>query len=384
MRLPKPFLLKKLQSFALRAPIDDPVHTSFGVMTDRPAVLIRAENEDGIVGWGEVWCNFPGCGAEHRAKLIETEIAPRLVGRIIQHPREAFLDLSTELKILVNQSAEIGPISQALAGTDIALWDIASQLADQPLWKFLGGDSNEISVYASGIGPNNPAIVAKSKLEEGYREFKLKVGFNDNLDIKNLRSLRNTIGYENNLMVDVNQAWGFSEALHKIDAMSQFSLRWIEEPIPVDESIKNWKMLSDSSPSPLAGGENIIGEEEFRRVIEARIFNYLQPDIGKWGGISLCTSVAKNVLESGMTYCPHWMGGGLGLLASAHLLAAIGGSGSLEIDANPNPLQEKLFTESPFALRDGFLILNPEPGLGKFLNTEILHQYRSPNFATPN
>ena len=64
-------VIRRLQIFVYRAPIETPVMTSFGTMRDRPAVLVRIEDGDGCFGWGEVWCNYPTCGAEHRARLVE-------------------------------------------------------------------------------------------------------------------------------------------------------------------------------------------------------------------------------------------------------------------------------------------------------------------------
>jgi len=60
------FKLRSLRAFVYRCPIDTPVVTSFGTMRERPMVLVRAEDLDGTVGWGEAWCNFPAVGAEHR------------------------------------------------------------------------------------------------------------------------------------------------------------------------------------------------------------------------------------------------------------------------------------------------------------------------------
>ena len=68
----------------------------------------------------------------------------------------------------------------------------------------------------------------------------------------------------------------------------------------------------------------------------------VQPDIAKWGGISGCWPVIEQAQTAGLRYCPHYLGGGIGLLASAHVLAASGGAGMLEIDINPNPLRSLL------------------------------------------
>src|SRR5690606_12658942 len=68
--------LERIEARVYRAAISAPVRTSFGVMRDRPAVLVRVVDSEGAEGWGEVWCNFPSVGAEHRARLLRDVIAP--------------------------------------------------------------------------------------------------------------------------------------------------------------------------------------------------------------------------------------------------------------------------------------------------------------------
>src|SRR5262245_50023383 len=117
--------IAKLEALVFRAPIDEPVRTSFGTMTDRPAVLVRLEDRDGIVGWGEVWCNYPACGAEHRARLVKTVFAPLLAGTDIVDIDASFADLTRQARILALQSGEPGPLAQAIAGINTAMWDLA-------------------------------------------------------------------------------------------------------------------------------------------------------------------------------------------------------------------------------------------------------------------
>ncbi|MEM7464689.1 MAG: enolase C-terminal domain-like protein, partial [Pseudomonadota bacterium] len=85
--------------------------------------------------------------------------------------------------------------------------------------------------------------------------------------------------------------------------------------------------------------------------------------ICKWGGISECLVVARNVLAVGLRYCPHYLGGGIGLAASAHLLSAAGGDGLLEVDVNENPLRE-ILAGPLLPLKDGMVIIPDAPGLG--------------------
>ena len=199
--------LSKLQAFVLRCPSPVPVRTSFGIMRERPAVFVRAESADGAVGWGEIWCNFPACGAEHRARLLDTVVAPLLIGQNFADPIQAYTEATRKTDILALQSGEPGPIAQVIAGVDLALWDLCARRASLPLFRLLGGQQARLPVYASGINPDGPLAVVQRKHAEGYRAFKLKIGFSAQQDLDHLASLRAWLGPQADLMADVNQAW---------------------------------------------------------------------------------------------------------------------------------------------------------------------------------
>ena len=148
------------------------------------------------------------------------------------------------MRALCNQSGEYGPIAQVLAGVDVALWDIAAQKANQPLWRLLGGTSNRVPIYASGINPTDPKPIVERKINEGYKAFKLKIGFDPDLDHGNLDEIRKLIGPTKYLMADANQAWNLEEARRLIPSLAHTDLLWIEEPIPADATAKEWKELS--------------------------------------------------------------------------------------------------------------------------------------------
>jgi len=117
---------------------------------------------------------------------------------------------------------------------------------------------------------------------------------------------------------------------------------------------------------PLAAGENCLGADAFRTAIDGAFLRVVQPDLAKWGGISGVLPVARAIRAAGLRYCPHYLGAGVGLMASAHVLAAVddaGNHGLLEIDANDNPLRTLL--SGPLAqLRDGVARLGQAPGIG--------------------
>lgn len=357
--------LARVEALVFRAPVEVPVQTSFGIMHDRPAVLVRVEDRDGMVGWGEIWCNFPGVGAEHRARVLESCVAPILMERDWEHPAQAFEHLSRRLHVLGIQSGEPGTMAQAIAGADLALWDLAARLAGKPLWRLLGRSnaSAQVQAYASGLSPTRPEELAAQKRDEGYRAFKLKVGFGAERDLANLRALRDLLGPQTTLMVDANQAWTPAEAIAMSQRLAEFRPAWLEEPIAADSELADWKAIASATSIPLAAGENLRGQAAFDHAIASGAFAVIQPDAGKWGGFSGCLPVARQAIAHGRLFCPHWLGGGIGLMASMHLKAAAGGPGYVEVDSNPNPLRDLMATPMP-ALHEGTVTLSDQPGLG--------------------
>jgi L-alanine-DL-glutamate epimerase-like enolase superfamily enzyme len=353
----------RVEAFVFRCPIATPVRTSFGTMHDRPAVFVRVEDADGAVGWGETWCNFPAVGAEHRARLLESVLAPLATSRGFESPAEAFDFLTQRTAVLAIQSGEPGPMAQAIAGIDLALWDLCARRAGQPLWRFLGGQGDRVPAYASGINPEQPEKVVAQRLVEGYLAFKLKIGFGRERDLRNLGAVRDLIGPGLPLMVDANQGWTVDEACAMAPALREFRLGWLEEPLRADRPWSEWQRLQAATDIPLAGGENVQGQEAFDAAIGSGTLAVLQPDLAKWGGISGCWPVVARAQAQGLRYCPHYLGGGIGLLASAHVLAAAGGDGMLEVDANPNPLRSELAV--PIGrLEEGACRLGEAPGIG--------------------
>ncbi|MGL4288467.1 MAG: mandelate racemase/muconate lactonizing enzyme family protein [Phreatobacter sp.] len=353
-----------VEALALRAPIDLPVKTSFGVMADRPAVFLRVRDEAGAEGFGEVWCNFPSVGAEHRARLALAVVGPTLVGLGALPPGEIFARLMSRLHILAIQSGEWGPLRQVAAGIDMACHDLLARKAGQPLWRWLGGAPGRIRAYASGIGPESPAEVIRRERDLGHRAFKLKVGFGEAVDRRSLDAARNLLGDGAILMVDANQGWNAQEAARLGASLAaSYDLAWIEEPIAADRPLAEWHGVAGQVGTALAAGENMNALAEFDAAIVSGCFAILQPDAAKWGGVSGCLQVARRALAAGISYCPHYLGGGIGLMASAHLLAAAGGPGMLEIDSNPNPWRDRLVGDA-LRVADGVAELPDAPGLG--------------------
>jgi D-galactarolactone cycloisomerase len=356
--------IARVETRVVRTPIAVPIRTSFGIMRDRPAVYVKVTDTDGAEGFGEVWCNFPSVGAEHRARLADQLIGPLLIESGKLELRGIFAHLMQRLHILAIQSGEWGPLGHVAAGIDAACHDLAARKAGLPLWRFLGGSgTGQIRAYASGIGPEAPGELAASAASRGHTSFKLKVGFGRETDLRSLGAIRSVLAPGSLLMADANQGWRVDDALSGVRMCADHGAIWIEEPIAADRPLTEWTTLANESPIALAGGENINRLSDFETVIAGRIFRYLQPDVAKWGGVSGCLEAARLARDAGMIYCPHFLGSGIGLMASAHLLAAVGGDGLLEIDVNPNPHRDALLGGAlPLVL--GSIQLSEAAGIG--------------------
>ncbi len=124
--MPSP-TLAKVEAHVFRAPIQEPVRTSFGTMAERVAVFVKVEDSDGARGWGEIWSNFPTASAEHRALLFADIVAPRALGKSLDDPVALWAEIDRALHVLRVQSGDAGALSAAAAGLDLAIHDLRAR-----------------------------------------------------------------------------------------------------------------------------------------------------------------------------------------------------------------------------------------------------------------
>lgn len=359
--------------YLYRIPLQTPVVTSFGIMRARSALFIAVDDTEGCRGWGEVWCNFPDSGALHRFRLLNEVFIPLMLGQSAAAPTLLMAEVKNKIRILRLQTAEFGPLDQCAAGLDCALWDLHARQQGRPLYQVLGGTSKSMPVYASGINPNGVEETIAQARQAGHTAFKVKVGFGEDLDVHTLKAARDAVG-DNFLAADANQAWSVNATIQMADTLDAFGLQWLEEPIAADSTAGDWKQLSKALRTPLAAGENINRLSDFEQAAQSWGLQYMQPDLAKWGGISDCLQVVEVCKSQGITYCPHYLGGGIGLMTSAHLLAASNQNGWLEMDVNPNPLRSEVLGEH-LQVHQGHVILSSAPGIGFDPDLEALQPF---------
>jgi D-galactarolactone cycloisomerase len=357
--------IARIEAFLFRAEVKEPVKTSFGSIPRRSVLLLRVEDADGAHGWGEIWCNFPPYSADNKLRLLETVICPAALAGTYLDPPDAWHSLTARTHRWALQGAEPGPFAACLGGLDLALWDLAARRAGKSLRVLLDGTEARDSVpaYASGLNPDTALETVARCRDAGFRAFKVKVAFGTEIDTGVVSSITRDLRPGERLMVDANQGWDLAEARRAVPRLGAFGLGWIEEPLAADRPAAEWAELALLSPVPLAGGENVMGYEAFATLIANGTHGVVQPDMLKWGGVTAAYAVGRRAVQMGRSYCPHWLGSGIGLLAAAQVLAAVGGPGLLEHDVMENPLREALAQPFP-RVQQGSFPLPGGPGLG--------------------
>lgn len=376
MSLPctSPIRIRSIEPVALDMPLGRTVGTPIAPIRNVVSLFVAVRDEDGLEGWGEIWCNFPRFGLRHRARMVADVFAPALAQRSFASPEIAWSHMNAVSNPLRLQSGEDGPIAAVIAGIDIALWDIAGKRAGQPLWKLLGGHSPRVPVYASLGRADDPRPTIARSLDDGFRAFKFRStgGIDQHVDV--VRTARGLIGDACELMLDVNGTWEAEAAIATIAQLRDARLAWLEEPIPADAPEDVWRRLKQAAPMPLAGGENMLSAAMFDGALAARALDVLQPDVTKWGGFSGALPLARRVVANGVRLCPHSFAGAPGLVASAHVLAACNSpEGMLEYGVGHHPARDRLLVR---ALDKGAMVLGDAPGLGLDVDLTELVAYR--------
>lgn len=369
-----PLRIRSVEPFALEAALPRAVATPMMAIGSTVSLLVALRDDDGVEGWGEIWCNFPRFGIRHRARMLTEVFAPLLTRRAFASPAEAWSWLTASSNVLRLQSGEPGPVAAVIAGIDIALHDLAAKRAGLPLWRLLGGRSGTVRAYASLGRAVEAGPAVERGLAQGFRAFKLHSAGAVADHIREIRPIRRRLGEACELMLDVNSSWDIESAIASVPQLAEDRLAWLEEPIPVDAPAEAWRRLAAAAPMPLAGGENMLTVGALDAALADGVLQVFQPDIAKWGGFSGCLPFARRAVVRGRRFCPHMFSGAPGQLASAHLLAASNSpDGLLEYGVGATLLRDALLD---LTVRDGQVELGEAPGLGLQIDRAVLEKYR--------
>jgi L-alanine-DL-glutamate epimerase-like enolase superfamily enzyme len=352
-----------------RLPLDPPFPASWDPRprTHFPATVVRVADDAGRVGIGSGDAMFGFRDYEQH-----------FIG-------EDPLDLERHRAVLSNIEFHAGrpwPL-------DVALWDLAGKVQDQPVWRLLGGRSPRVRAYASS-GVHRPveemAAMAERAAALGFPALKVRFGrprLHDDLAV--VAAVRKATGDRLELMVDCNQGWRMpwdtqppwdvDRATEVAEVLLGHGVYWMEEPLHRGD-YAGYAELRRRVPLRIAGGEMTREPYEFRELLERGCLDVFQPDCVCTGGITGLAALARQVEAAGLIFTPHTWGNGIGLLANLHLTAGTVEPPFVEFPFDP-PEWTTARRDYPLATtveidRDGWVELTDEPGLGIHLDEDRL------------
>jgi L-alanine-DL-glutamate epimerase-like enolase superfamily enzyme len=354
-----------------------PLRRSWGADAPENHIIATSLFTDaGGAGHGFSWT--PTIGPQAVKALLDHDIAPFIAG--LDANPEAVWD---QLWKRLHEAGGGGLTTIAMAGVDLALWDLAARTAGVPVAALLGQRQESVEVYGSGVNLHYTLeeLVAQTErwVAAGHQAVKIKVGKPDLAEAaERVAAVRSVLGPDRRLMIDANQRWDLPAALRALDVLGQYGLDWLEEPLRADD-LSAYRRLRKQSPVPIALGENVHTIYRFRDFIEAEAVDIIQPNIIRVGGITPFRRVVDLARANSIRVAPHLLPELSGQLALT-LAEAV----SVE-DVEDASFEQLgiLAGQSPVRIRDSRLYGTGLPGLGFSFTAALLPEPRDRTLDLP-
>ena len=258
-------------------------------------ILVSIETEDGLIGYGV------GGGGKAGIHVIDTVLSRILVGA-----DATFVEnLWEEMYRSTIAFGQKGIAIMAISGVDLALWDLRGKLEEKPLVEVLGGKTGEsIRAYKTGFSAKEIIEVGT----QGFTSLKFHAGVTPGQDmadvVGNIRTIRETLGPDFQLMGDASMKMDVDTTLRVADQLKPYNLFWLEEPlIPTD--LEGYARLRDECPIPIASGEHEYTAKAFEVIVQEKLHAFVQPDVCWCGGLTELVKIYKMTEGTDVVVCPH-------------------------------------------------------------------------------
>lgn len=372
--------ITKIETFPIEFPLEYPSQDATGIWYNWSTVIVKVTSEDGTFGYGEIG-PIHGGGIPIFTSIVEYRLKDLLIGEDCFNREGIFEKLLGRGTSAYALGAK-GAACSAVAGIDIALNDLCGKLLQTPVYNLLGGKAiNKIPAYASGffgikgraLTSKECGIEAKSYADQGFKGIKMKIGFGLEKDMQNLKAVREALGPDLGIMVDANQCFDFPQIAKHLNDYAAFDITFIEEPLRIND-LTGMANLSARGLG-IAAGENYYAKYEFREVLEKRAVNYIQPDVIHAGGITETKKIASMASSYDIPLCPH-IHASVGVSAAIQLLASCTNTFAAEYITSGGSYQlRKELCGDSYMVKDGYVIVPDEPGLGISINEDVFEKY---------
>ena len=339
--------------------------------------FVKVTTSDGLEGWGQVAPYY----ADITAQVVHRQVAPYSLGQ------DAF-NIDYLMDIIPEKEHKFpgSYLRRAMGGLDTALWDLRGKLESKPVCELIGGTPGKIRAYASSMKRDiTPAQEAdrlvKLRDTKGFDAFKFRVGAEcgrgedewPGRTEEIVPTLRKAMGDDIALLVDANSCYPPEQAIEVGKMLQDNGISHFEEPCPYWE-YEQTKQVTDALEIDVTGGEQDCELQNWRRMIEMRAVDIVQPDICYLGGLTRTLRVAEMAEHANIPCTPHCANLSMVTLFTMHLLRAIPNAGKyLEFSIEEEdyyPWQYDLFVNSPYEIEGGHAVVTDKPGWGVEVSPE--------------
>jgi L-alanine-DL-glutamate epimerase-like enolase superfamily enzyme len=370
--------ITRLLVYILRAPHTERPHwVSHFIVPRANEILVRLQTDEGLEGVGIATSYTP---IEAAIAAFKGGIAELVIGMDPLAPERIYQKLFA--LTWQRRASEKGWSREAIirvsAAVDIACWDLVGKVAKLPLYRLFGGYRSEVPCYVTCAYYRDGKTLSELRDEmqmlkaQGHTGFKAKAGGVPlGEDMERLALVREVIGPDKDLMIDVNRGWDLATAIEGARLLEPLRPRWLEEPVRWADDRRELKLLAQKTRIPLSAGESELTSYACRALLEENAIQILQFDCTMMGGFTEGRKLAALCELNHVHVAPHH-----DCFIHAHIVAASPAGLIVESFTDPerDPLQAELFEEPP-RIANGMLTLKEQPGLGLILSEAALKKF---------
>src|SRR5690242_9800585 len=355
-------------------------------------VHVRVYTDQGIVGQGE-----STDAASGNVPIIQG-FARLLIGQDPLNIEAAFERIRTSG---VFAGAQAGQYITALTGVEIALWDIAGKALGLPVYQLLGGRVRQrVRVYCDSgsremiVGDERSKQRIQLIQDMGFTAAKIDIddandparmdrvnwtASNGEIDhmIAKVGFTREQYPKNFDLAVDMHARYDAGTGKRVAKELEPFKLMWLEEPVPA-ENIDAMRDIRASTSTPIACGENVYMRWGFRELLEKRAVDIIEPDFQKTGGLLEARKIADFAHTYYVPVAPHAVTSPIGMMATAHVCAAIPNFLAQEWHWIDSPDLWRNWVKEGEIIQKGFITVPERPGIGVEMNDEEARKAQVP------
>ena len=380
--------IAEVKTHPVSVPLKQVLWTAQEELKDSSVILVEVRTDDGIAGYGQIHGSPQKAICEWVARLAEVARGMEATANVavweklfsLTSPRPGGMGGRDGRPPPLPRGAR-PQIMAAIAGIDIALWDVRGKAAGMPVYRLLGGEKRPIFSYATGgyyqLGA--PDKVYADELagyaRAGFRAVKLKTGGGSVAEeAKRVRAVRAAIGNDVSLMLDMNAPYDLDGCIAFARAVEPLDIFWLEEPLHWYLQPADFVRLAAATSIPLAHGERELTRFTVRDFIAAGAIRYVQFDSTRYAGFTEALRVAQLAEQHGVMIAPHTVPE-----LHGHLVAAFPRCGfgvESHGDDHRDPVSHGLYRERA-QVKESYLHLNDRPGFGVEIDWEFVKRHRA-------